>query len=269
MYLLRPGNIGWVKRSSYNSSNHVRKFNHRYGFVILNDTGEEAFVHFTKIKTFPKRLKDGVKCMLTLTKNKDGKLTAIDVHVDGCKVESKPRIQVVLASQSKLKLEAARNALKDCDVKGVKAESKIAEQPFGHKETMTGAMNRLEDCKSKSPGADIYIGLENGLMELEGRFYDFAWIIMEKPADSIIVRVQSAAIEFPVPYVNQAKEAKGGFKDNTAGSFIAKDTKCNPKDPHSFILGEFLGRKQILAQAIKAAYGQLVTKKKVKDPAQT
>jgi len=58
----------------------------RFGFVIVNDSGEEAFVHYTQIKTFPKRIDEGQTCKLTLTKNDKGKLTAVDVHVDGCEL---------------------------------------------------------------------------------------------------------------------------------------------------------------------------------------
>jgi len=39
-----------------------------------------------QIRTFPKQLEQGAGCKLTLTKNAQGKLTAVNVHVDGCEL---------------------------------------------------------------------------------------------------------------------------------------------------------------------------------------
>lgn len=56
----------------------------KFGFVTLDDTGLDAFVHYTHIDTFPRKMEQGDGCVVTVSRNKNGKLAAYNVEVDGC-----------------------------------------------------------------------------------------------------------------------------------------------------------------------------------------
>mmetsp|Transcript_13033 Transcript_13033/g.21286 ORF Transcript_13033/g.21286 Transcript_13033/m.21286 type:complete len:253 (-) Transcript_13033:144-902(-) len=183
-------------------------------------------------------------------------------------------LKVFVGTQSKLKLEAVRTAFSDLNrtvsVVGFKAKSRVSEQPYGHEETRRGAMNRLSHAKSlakeqKAGDTDFYVAIENGIVAVSDgesknndEFYDVAWIVANMPSRNRTVKVQSVGIEVPVRFINEAKRQQGGFQQHTVGTFIAKELKCNPKDPHRALLGSVMGRKELLVQAIRAAIGRLV-----------
>merc|ERR1712110_1061972 len=96
----------------------------------------------------------------------------------------------------------------DVQIEGVKASSGINEQPFGHDETIKGAMNRLADAKLQRPGATYYVAIENGLFEVQApgsRFFDVAWVIVEGASDDGAAPPQALAhsvgVEFPSEFV--------------------------------------------------------------------
>ena len=87
----------------------------------------------------------------------------------------KPRVRVAVGSTNKVKLEAVRLALEpffEGEVVGVKAGSGVSDQPLGE-EAFKGARNRALNAL-KSARCDLSVGIEGGIMELNGRRYAFA-----------------------------------------------------------------------------------------------
>jgi len=97
------------------------------------------------------------------------------------------------------------------------------------------------------------VAVSDGGSENKDEYYDVAWIVANMPSKNRTVKVQSVGIEFPSRFINEAKRQRGGFQRHTAGAFIAKELKCNPKDPHRALLGSVLGRRDLLIQAIRTA----------------
>jgi inosine/xanthosine triphosphatase len=86
-----------------------------------------------------------------------------------------PRIKVAVGSTNKVKVEAVRRALEpyfEADVVGVGASSGVSDQPMGS-EAFTGAKNRALNAMRTAP-CDLAVGLEGGIMEIEGRRFAFA-----------------------------------------------------------------------------------------------
>jgi len=64
----------------------------------------------------------------------------------------------------------------DVEVSGYSANSMVAEAPHDE-ETFQGALNRALDCE-KHGEADYYIGIESGLVERYGNFFEEAWAVV-------------------------------------------------------------------------------------------
>jgi len=78
-----------------------------------------------------------------------------------------------------VKIAASQTVLRrvygtDILVEGVSVESGVSRQPWGDEETLRGALNRAEAALRIS-GASLGIGLEGGLVEVDGEVFTSAW----------------------------------------------------------------------------------------------
>jgi len=174
------------------------------------------------------------------------------------------RPTIVVASQAAMKVGAVQKIMKEkCFgdpngiVEGVKAPSGIGEQPFGHDETIRGAMNRLNSAKSMK-AADFYVSIENGIFEVEitqRRYFDVAWVVIEKAGGKQSL-AHSVGVEMPAEYVEKAL-AEGFDKTNAGTKLAAENPGVNKQDPHKWLLSGQADREELLIGALKAACGQL------------
>lgn len=93
-----------------------------------------------------------------------------------------PPLIVVVASQNAVKINAALRGFTRMfpnsmyTAVGVTVPSGIAEQPMSDKETLQGALNRVQNARDAKPGADYYVGIEGGLHLDNSTFQSFAWV---------------------------------------------------------------------------------------------
>ncbi|CAE8637878.1 unnamed protein product [Polarella glacialis] len=135
-------------------------------------------------------------------------------------------------------------------VEGVKTASGVNEQPFGHEETMRGALNRLAAARAARPGADFYVALENGLFDVlcsdsvggggAPQSFDMAWVVIED-SEGRRALAHSAGVE-----VARAAGAGGDGAD-----------LVDPQDPHRHLTSGFCPREDMLLGALTVAWGQL------------
>ncbi|WP_319781788.1 inosine/xanthosine triphosphatase [Oceanisphaera sp. IT1-181] len=121
-------------------------------------------------------------------------------------------LQVIVASLSPAKIEAARLALAQLlpesplVVTGVAVKSGVAEQPMSDTETYQGARQRAFAAKTLLPEADLWIGMEGGVefsdLQLNPHHcITFAWIqVLGQALDNAS---RSASLTLP-PKVAQA-----------------------------------------------------------------
>jgi inosine/xanthosine triphosphatase len=57
--------------------------------------------------------------------------------------------------------------------------SGVSPQPWGDEETLRGARNRAE-AALRAGGADLGVGLEGGLVEVDGRVFTCAWCVVAR-----------------------------------------------------------------------------------------
>ena len=185
---------------------------------------------------------------------------------------------IVVASTSEIKIKAAReyfaNEFTDIEALGVEVSSGVKQQPFGHNETLLGANNRVKEAIETNPGKDLYVGIENGIFEVtnpEGnssssRYFDCAWVVLTSMTSQMLPRnttaiSHSVGIEINSSMV-EALKRDPGFGKQTIGSKMAEVTaskpEFNPQDPHIWLTNGRKSRKDIIREAIDAAYGQLL-----------
>ncbi len=91
--------------------------------------------------------------------------------------------QVVVGSENPVKIEAVKQAFEIIwpdeawHVFGTKTVSGVSDQPMSDEESIKGATNRARLALAH-PGADFGVGLEGGLQEIQGEWFDCGWIVV-------------------------------------------------------------------------------------------
>ena len=88
-------------------------------------------------------------------------------------------MKAVVGSKNPVKIAATQEVLRrvhgnGVGVEGVPVESGVADQPWGDEETLHGAVNRARAALT-ADGATWGVGLEGGLVEIDGRVFTCAW----------------------------------------------------------------------------------------------
>lgn len=95
-----------------------------------------------------------------------------------------PLMLIAVGSLNPVKIEAARLAFEshfpDAALKmvGVAAKSGVSDQPMTARETIAGAKARAKEALRLMPEATFGIGLEGGLHEVDGTWFDMGWIVV-------------------------------------------------------------------------------------------
>lgn len=91
--------------------------------------------------------------------------------------------KILIGSKNSVKIESTRQSFskffKSVEVKGLRVDSGVSPQPFND-DTFTGAKNRAEHVKrinkEQSLGADYFVGIEGGVIQLHNRWFQFTVI---------------------------------------------------------------------------------------------
>lgn len=85
-------------------------------------------------------------------------------------------------------------------VEGIEVPSGVPAQPWGDAETMEGARNRALAALAGRPDADYGIGLEGGVVEIDGTVYACAWCAIARGGGEVAL-ASTARCPLPEPYV--------------------------------------------------------------------
>ena len=91
--------------------------------------------------------------------------------------------RIVVASKNPVKLEAVRSGFQSVfpneafQVEPISVRSEVPNQPRTDDVTREGARQRARNARSVTPDADLWIGIEGGVTEIEGRMAALAWIV--------------------------------------------------------------------------------------------
>ncbi|CAJ1396472.1 unnamed protein product [Effrenium voratum] len=181
-------------------------------------------------------------------------------------------LQVIVASTAKMKVAAVMRLFaeggvacqpdRELVIEGVKAKSGVNDQPFGHEETIRGALNRLAHAQQERPGADFYLAMENGLFDIAtggtALVFDLAWVVIEDKSGRRAL-AHSAGVQMPNWAVDSSR---GSSFSTTAGGEVARAAttagqEVDPQDPHAFLTSGLCKREDLLTSALAVAWGQL------------
>ena len=91
---------------------------------------------------------------------------------------------VIVASTNPVKIDSARHGLarlfpdEQFEVSGISVPSGVPDQPMSDRETFQGAWNRAENAMAAVPDADLWLGIEGGLEDVDGALQGFAWVVV-------------------------------------------------------------------------------------------
>lgn len=167
-------------------------------------------------------------------------------------------MKIGIGTTSELKIRALKNALVklgiDSEIISLKTKSGVSNQPFGYEETTRGARNRAEVTFEKE-NPDIALGVESGLVEIEGNYFDIACVyIKTKDEESVSY---SAGYFTPRWIIEEIK------KRNTEYGYITQRLSGDvEKDPLKYFSGGKIKREELLSQAIEIGLVKILNKGK-------
>ena len=91
--------------------------------------------------------------------------------------------RIIVASKNPVKLEAVRLGFQSIfpseafQIEPISVRSEVPNQPRTDDVTRAGAMQRARNARSVTPDAEVWIGIEGGVCEIEGRMAALAWIV--------------------------------------------------------------------------------------------
>lgn len=109
-------------------------------------------------------------------------------------------MKIIVGTQNQRKLEAVRSVVgslidvADSSVAGCSAASDVRATPLDE-ETKRGAINRAKNSLQCEPEADMYIGIESGLVQRYGQWFEEVWVAVVY--QEVIYTAYSSGIALP------------------------------------------------------------------------
>ncbi len=176
---------------------------------------------------------------------------------------------IVVGTKSALKIRAVEKAIQKLiehditkmgdlplspyELRSEETESGIPAQPFGFDEMFTGALNRARLAR-EAHNAEIGIGIENGLVQIDGRWFDPPAVAIVYPRWQIQGRSVGAGLPIPTWMVTEVQEQK-----TEIGTIIQRCAGGGEKDPHKYLSKGILDRESIITQAVLSAFTVLIS----------
>lgn len=118
----------------------------------------------------------------------------------------------MVASINPVKINAARQGFgkmfpkKTWSIKGYQIASQVSRQPMTSRQTLKGAMNRVENAIKSYKDFNYYVGIEGGIKSINQDMYAFAWVVV---ADhQRISKSETNSFLLPNPVTELIKEGR-------------------------------------------------------------
>ena len=113
---------------------------------------------------------------------------------------------IAVETTSEQKIKYLEEVLKEIDlsaeIKSVKAESEVSEQPLTKEETKKGSLNRAKNALNKTPEANIGLGIEIGYSKKKEKYNMFCCASI---IDRNGTKITAKSHEFPLPDFHNKK----------------------------------------------------------------
>lgn len=135
---------------------------------------------------------------------------------------------------------------------GCPAESGVSDTPW-NEETLIGAKNRAAHSRELEPDADIWIGLESGLVSRFGELFEEAWaVVLTKEAHYLGI---SSALPIPQFILREMSEHQ---EEHRHTMHRLRANPDGPKDTWGEYTGGLLQRTVSLQESLRNALIQVV-----------
>lgn len=172
-------------------------------------------------------------------------------------IETAGALKIAVGSESPRKVDAVIRALRTlsmaADVSGAPAASDVPETPWDD-EIAAGARNRALAAWTLRPGADLWIGLETGLVRRRDAVYEETWCCAVS-ADGRESPAYSSGLRVPA-FVLARMEALG-LTHCDAMTVIERELGL-PNDTWGTYTGGVLRRETALVEAARNALAQIL-----------
>lgn len=160
-------------------------------------------------------------------------------------------MKILVGSNNPTKIQAVKNVFPAAEIGNLDALSKVSAQPFSDEETMEGAINRARECAAAE--ACIGIGLEGGVMEINGEMYLCNWGALVDENERVYL-ASGARIPLPQEVTEQLKNGieLGEVMDEYASK---KDVRSN-EGAIGIFTKEEINREEMFTHVIKLLKGQ-------------
>ncbi|MFD2245129.1 inosine/xanthosine triphosphatase [Pontibacter ruber] len=159
---------------------------------------------------------------------------------------------VVVASGNPVKVQAAMEGFRlmfpqvHFGQVSVAVPSGVSDQPMSDAETLTGALNRVNNACTVHPEADYWIGIEGGVERLNGELAAFAWIVVR--SGSMVGKARSGTFFLPRAVADLVEQ---GIELGTADDMVFSRNNSKQQGGAIGILTEnVVDRKQLYEQAV-------------------
>lgn len=123
-------------------------------------------------------------------------------------------MNIIVGSTNPVKINAVKHGFQKIwpdnlwNVTGQAADSGVSHQPMSPQESLNGSRNRASQALKQSPTADYGVGLEGGLEQVNGIWFDCGWcVVLNRQGQEGVAT--SARIETPesiMKYIRSGKE---------------------------------------------------------------
>ncbi len=165
--------------------------------------------------------------------------------------------RVAVGSKNPAKVHAVQDILiaENIEVISIKAESYVSSQPFTDEETREGAINRSKEALQLSD-ADFGMGLEGGVYKQGERLYLCNWGALITKNKEIYV---AGGLRLPLPNAI-ANKLYDGLELSEALRHV-KPEVAKTNGAVGYLTGNYISRKAMFADVVKACYGQYIGRK--------
>ena len=161
--------------------------------------------------------------------------------------------RVAIGTESPIKIRAVKHAFDrlglSIEILPCKAHSGVNMQPIGLKEMEKGAGNRAADAVDTYPEADFHIGIEKGLVNQSGHWFDPTCVVILAPGGELSIAYGAF---FPVPGW-MAEEAVQHKTDRDIGIIVQRRAGGGEKDAMYYLSEGNIRREELLSQAVICA----------------
>jgi len=168
-------------------------------------------------------------------------------------------MNIIIGSTSERKIKVAEKIAKQffdeiVEISGFPAKSNVPNTPYDN-QTYDGARNRAIDCRKNSGGADLYVGLESGLINRYGHMFEEAWACVIDNEDNEYYGY-SSGLKVPDYIVEKMAELKIEHCDLMYELEKESDDLRDSDTWHSYS-GGLIAREVSLEESIRNAFIQI------------